>query len=478
MKYIKITLLLLLTTALFAGCSDYFDVKPKTEIRSEDLFQSESGFWRALTGVYLNMANREAYGGYLSWEGIEFMAWQHQTDNGNSSWYSLQRGDYTSTGSLNFIDKTWGRLYNIIAEANYLLFALDEYGSFLAPAVYENIKGQCLGIRAYCHFDLMRLFAQGNLAADPSSLTKPCIPYVTAYDKEITPQQSYAWTLDRAMEDVTEAIGLLDADEYPEAQRVKKIYSNMNIDAIKLLAARIELWRGNTAAALEYANGFIDDKSWRVDAMIPTPLLVDELRFMITVYNLFSWTENQWLPTASNRLVSVRQNSVEENLFMMGQTNYGVENGDMRYLNWYEVNNDGNPDDYGTLSVKVRYGFNSSSNYIALIRISEAWLIAAECELAKTTPESKARAIELINDLRNRRGNSASTFITDEDIPDEELREIIVLEQLREVSQEGQAFFLYKRLNIANMVNSGNPMSAAEYVLPYPQTEQQAGHNQ
>jgi hypothetical protein len=477
MKQIKKTVLVLLTAALFAGCNDWFDVKPKTEIRAEDLFKTERGFWNALTGVYLNMANREAYGGNLSWEGIEFMAWQHKNNTTLGAYYDLQRGNYTATSSVNFINKTWLRLYNIIAEANYLLFALDEYGSYLSPAVYDHIKGQCLGIRAYCHFDLMRLFAQGNLAADPSSLTKPCIPYVTAYSKEITPQQSYSWTLNRALQDVMEARDLLDAGEYPKEQRVSTEKNTLlNVPgAMDLLAARIELWRGNTEAALPHITDHVDSLLKNTTVGITN----DESIFKISVYNLFTWTEKRWEVTNNNRLISVTPNSVEANLFMIlpYQANYGVDKTDLRYLNWYDPYEEGDPEKWGDRSIKVEYFTNSDENYITLMRLSEMLLIAAECQLAKGTSEGKAKAIELVNYLRHRRGNPSGYDVAD-DVADTDLLEIIRLEQLREVSQEGQAFFLYKRINQERPINSENPMTAAEYVLPYPQGEQQVGHQQ
>lgn len=494
MKYIKISLLLLFSAGIFASCTDWFDVKPKTEIRAEDLFKSKEGFWEALTGVYLNMAAEDAYGRYLTWEAIEFMAWQHEAGT-NSDWNDLQAYIYNTTGPLKFIDKTWERLYNIIAEANYLLWALEEYGDVLIPQEYDVIKGQALAIRAYCHFDLMRLFAEGNLAADPSLLSKPCIPFVETYDKAITPQKDYAWTLDRVMKDVTEAIHLLDQEEYAETVRVKKIYSNMNDEAIKLLAARIELWRGNHTAALGYANEIItmiNNEEASVDRDDPKyrwardtnqgGIFVDELLFYISVYKLHTWTTNPdaWGPSTSNELISVTPTSVEENIFMMipEVPNFSVSNSELRYTSWYArpagENNkeEGEDETAGRESVKVKVTEDTDKNYIGLLRISEAWLIAAECELEVGTRD---RAIELVNHLRYKRRNS-ETFMVRPDVPESDLRRIIMLEQLREVSQEGQAFFLYKRLNEEYMVGQTRKMTASMYLIPYPQSEVRVGH--
>ena len=47
----KKTTLILLTVALSGCVKDWLEVRPKTEIRAIDLFQSEEGFWDALNGV-------------------------------------------------------------------------------------------------------------------------------------------------------------------------------------------------------------------------------------------------------------------------------------------------------------------------------------------------------------------------------------------------------------------------------------------
>ena len=40
---------------LIAGCSDYFDVRPKSQVLVEELFESEQGYEDQLIGVYKRM---------------------------------------------------------------------------------------------------------------------------------------------------------------------------------------------------------------------------------------------------------------------------------------------------------------------------------------------------------------------------------------------------------------------------------------
>ena len=52
--YLLACLLITLTT----GCNDWLDVRPNTEQKDEDLFSNAQGFYDALIGCYMTMADR------------------------------------------------------------------------------------------------------------------------------------------------------------------------------------------------------------------------------------------------------------------------------------------------------------------------------------------------------------------------------------------------------------------------------------
>ena len=505
MKYIKISLLLLFSAGVFASCTDWFDAKPRTEVRGVDLFKTEEGFWEALTGVYLNMAHQEAYGANLSWRAIEFMAWQHRSPS-NGDYDDLQLNRYDIQSAIKFIDRTWARLYNVITEANYLIYALENYGNYLNPVVYNNIMAQALAIRAYCHFDLIRLYAQGNLAAQPELLDRMCIPYVEKYSKIITDQRDYGWTLDRLMEDVTAALELFDDSNVLEEDRVEMRRTNMNPFSTMLLAARVEMWRGNKDATMEYieplltaiengtTNRLVGTKldlygsretysglRWARDAgegdMFP-----NEIIFGISLFNLYDLTVDSWKVLTRDRLLSVTPTSGDNGLYLISaqEPNISSAASDLRYSNWYKNSPASNEDDSGFESIKIQRGGNLTPeventmyNIISLMRMSEPYLLAAEC-LVDTDP---GRAIGLVNTLREKR-TIPETHYVQSDISTEDLRKVIMYEQVREFAQEGQAFFLYKRLNTPKMINQQKNalMNVNTYTLPYPQNEQLIGH--
>ncbi len=56
----------LLTLLITSSCEDWFDVDPRTEIKENDLFKDESGYFDALVGVYSIMGRQALYGDELT----------------------------------------------------------------------------------------------------------------------------------------------------------------------------------------------------------------------------------------------------------------------------------------------------------------------------------------------------------------------------------------------------------------------------
>lgn len=85
---------------------------------------------------------------------------------------------------------------------------------------------------------------------------------------------------------------------------------------------------------------------------------------------------------------------------------------------------------------------------IPLIRLSEAYLIVAECEAEK---DNLQEAIDAINQLRLHR-NTPNLELTAEDNK-ESVKAYVTKEFMREVVGEGQLFFYYKRNAMAKVLS-------------------------
>ena len=90
--------------------------------------------------------------------------YQNTTSDGyqNALWYS-----FPSTKTEKYTERIWGNMYNLIANVNNLLYYCDAKKQVLTTEnYYEIIKGEALGLRAFLHFDLLRIYAP-SLAMNP-----------------------------------------------------------------------------------------------------------------------------------------------------------------------------------------------------------------------------------------------------------------------------------------------------------------------
>lgn len=166
---------LLILTVLTSSCESWLDVDPRTKVKSDDLFETEAGFKDALIGAYTLMKAEALYGRELTYGFIDavtgpYAAYNNKVYNEVAQWKYL-----TSTPVRAQIDAMWSKMYNMLANVNNLLDNIDKRQSVFTGDNYNIIKGEALGLRAYIHFDLLRLFAS---AAD---LNKEAIPYVKTY---------------------------------------------------------------------------------------------------------------------------------------------------------------------------------------------------------------------------------------------------------------------------------------------------------
>ena len=143
---------------LFVSCSSWLDVKPKTTVEEEEVFGREIGFKEALTGIYIKMTSTDLYARNLSYGFLDILGQRyHINDKLNYEdelWYT-----FPSTNTQEYTDKIWSEMYNVIANVNNLLYYCDKNRHvFATEHYYEIIKGEALGLRAFLHFDLLRMF--------------------------------------------------------------------------------------------------------------------------------------------------------------------------------------------------------------------------------------------------------------------------------------------------------------------------------
>ena len=137
------------------GCSNWLDVIPEDSVDEKDLFSTGEGYRNALNGVYRQMSQTSMYGQQMSWGFIDVLGQLYNTQKlSNYSAYGIAGKNYAYRDETvkSVIQVIWSNTYNSIANCNNIV---------------GRITGEeALALRAFLHFDLLRLWA-------PAPVTNP-----------------------------------------------------------------------------------------------------------------------------------------------------------------------------------------------------------------------------------------------------------------------------------------------------------------
>jgi hypothetical protein len=498
-------ILIIIAVALFSftACNDWFDVTSGSEIREEDHYSSITGFQQSLIGCYIGMADEALYGKQLSWHLIEFLGNQFEPllqVSTTALEYRIQQYNFQHASSVDAIERIWAKAYSVIANANEALTFLEKNGEMLDEIDYHIIKGELLAIRAFMHFDLLRLYGYGNWANRSAELNaRLTIPYVTVLSKDATPQQTGETTIRKIMADLEEAASLLKDYDPVTGKHPVSFYAEVNADgfmeqrnirlnyyAVKGLQARVLLWEGSDESkkkALAAAEEVIAavEKGIKLDDMntfiyFLTPSNISRSNSSLATEHLFGLNVAD-LPTKIARYINpYYQDTDYAAMYLRPEDAVSLYEGstsDVRYS--VLLNQSTNNSTMGFVPLKV-YESGSLTFYhdkVSVIRLPEIYYIAAECYATGASPDLN-KAMERLNTVRNNRG----LYDTLEELTAEQIVEEIKKEYHKEFLSEGVMFYYYKRTGAVTVPHGAAEMEDEQYVLPYPAFELQAGRVQ
>lgn len=502
-RKIKLLAVSSLAVLSMSSCNDWLNVSMEDKIMEKDLFSNYEGYLMALNGVYMSM--NDVYARTLTTGEIDVMAqYYNVTENNNHRMKLFSSYSYSDVSFESQNYTLWSRMYTLLANLNAVIEHTDIDDAPLTPQQFAVIRGEALGLRAFLHFDLLRLY--GPIFSVNS--TDECIPYQNSTDREIQPLLPADKVLDLIIKDLHEAEALLrDHDpiltegtgntateddgiaHYDMAFRQLRF----NYYAVEALLARAYHWKGDKATAYDIAKHKIIDAITTEDLEVfpwatknkvlqegkPDYLLSSEVIF--SLYNskrsdIYSANFAQTLRALTSRLTFYGSD-------MSGDSKIALfydDDNDIRRNMWTVVEpTQGELGDAGeegevagnTLALNKfapaakDVEFDGTETYrfmMPLIRLSEIYLIAAE------TTSDNSEALTLINTIRNKRECT--------DLPEDcDLGQAITFEMAREVIGEGQLFFFYKRRNAAQLISgtSAEPynMVSTNYVWPIPKEE-------
>lgn len=452
------------------SCNEWLNVKPQTQVELEDMFETQQGFQDALTGAYLRMKNEDIYGNQLMYGYIEYLAQHWDIGSMSPALEKMSRYNYKDKDVERMFESIYRQLYTVIADVNAILGNIDGKEEVFENGMYNIIKGEALAIRAYCHFDVLRLFGPMPDKVYGGRI----LPYV----KEVTIAYHDHHTYDEYVSflkaDLAEADSLLNVSDPVIAEHENLGISTaaaaflgarqvrFNYYAVKALEARFYLWLGgveNKAKAYVCAKEVKEatDKDGKMLYTLGNTKSISNEDFSFSSEHIVAIYDYQLYSTANKNfkegaVYAKAKNIVVPDLYLAGTT-------DIRYTGlWTEVTATN-----GAKSHVIKKYWQKDEtggiNQLPLLRLSEMYFILMECG-----------TLEEANELYDE-------FCISRDIPSveikmpEQLLNILVEEYNKEFYGEGQTFFAYKRLGVEEILWAVDPGNEEAYVVPMPSSE-------
>lgn len=481
------------------GCSDWLDYTPADKQTYEVQFSTPAGFYTSVNGVYNLIAGSSLYGYNLSYGPIEIMGNCYNIPAKNESLTEFNTGTYTGSHASSTFSAIWATAYKAILNANLIMEAIDEHPGVLTERDEKLIRGEMLALRAFLHLDLARLFGP-SINTDPDYkgdkessipyadnsqiIRRPRLPLTELIYDHIIPDLTEAQTLLEEVDPIlTDGVLNYQEEEVENWGRYRQL--RMNYYAATLVKARAYIWILDYENALTEAVKICDDPyaqdlfPW----VEPGKLLANNVNpdRGFSTECIFGFYNNKisdiydyhFAGTLDQDVALYPVKDYESKLFdnhsdYRLQSQWGASVSLVSNLDFVKYKsfkaNESTPEFWATF-----YG---------MMRVSEAYLIAAECYQSK---RDAANMVKYLNPLREARGNTA--YKTNAN-PFTLLKEM-KLEYCREFRGEGQIFFLHKRFWQSFSSSSGNsafdgsgsckngdtPSATARYIVPIPSAE-------
>jgi starch-binding outer membrane protein, SusD/RagB family len=474
----------LLLIVLLGSCKKWIDVKPSDRLAEDQLFSTTKGYLNALNGVYVEMTNAAVYGENMTVSSLDAMGLYYYIADSRHQCYDLANNYYTTNKSSPIFDNMWKKAYELIINCNVIIERCGEGSNELLPGPYFGmVKGEALALRAMLHLDMLRVFGPIYTQADKN---KPCIPYHTSSRPQVFPLLGSEEIMNNVINDLTAAIALLKEADPIITSGVRNAANpngsndmyyrqyRLNYYAAKALLARAYLWKQDKEKALQEALLLL------TEAMDPAKpvfklgvlntatapadfdhMVVQEVMFSLYTLNRQNIYTKFFSPDVAP-LVRLSFNNNDNNTAR--QLALYDDGNDVRQKAWMLLSN---PTRTFLTHVKYNVSTNTSSpNMMPLIRLSEVYLIAAEC--SKTLNEGT----DFLNIVRK-----ARVCVNLAPATTAQLKDLITREFRKEVFGEGQMYFYYKRNAMTSVPNQisltgGNKsINISSYVMPLPVSE-------
>lgn len=479
-----------LLAVTLSACEDWFDVQPKEELSSNILYSTGNGYRMQLNGIYMTLSKADLYGQELSWGFLDAVGQYYSKSKMPQKYQDANDLLYGTSGVKSTIETIWNDMYHAIADANNLIehVVKEDSSRFeLGDRERKLIHGEALGLRAFMHLDLLRLFAPAPAANESGKW----IPYVTSSESVTNTPLTVKETMERILADLDEARRLVavsdsmelngDRDNWnfqargsglPKFFQARRV--RMNMHAVMAIQARAYMYNGQKKEAHDLAKEILGEEpdEWGGPAWNSLYRFTDEWDLMGDIYNrdvkmysdVVMGFANSKCADLYEPYLTLDLNLAIRNVNSLFQDKEMTN--DFRYV-YLITDIEGGAE----VSIKnIRGKLNSGGSQIAafllpIIRHTELSYMMGEylCE----TPGGLDKAIEILRMVQQARGEYREIPITNS----VEYMNALLNEARREFIGEGQCFYMYKRLGLPLNDGVGNIDYGTKVYLPIPDSE-------
>lgn len=454
----------------FTACDNYLDITPDGQVKRDQLLSTPEGIEDALYGAYSQLRGANLYGSELSFSALEVMA-QTFDCYGNDAITALGKYDYKYSTIESMFAGIWTSMYKNISNVNSILNSSLVKNATEYP--YTIYKGEALGLRAFMHFDLMRIYTPQYTIAN---IKDKGIPYATDFSLQTPEFETIEKNYEHLVSDLLEAESLLAEEDYYVGKTTfmtdRQIH--FNLYAVQATLARVYLTMGDKEKAFEYANKVIENSG---KVLKEKTEVINDLAGVLskkeTIFGVYYSGFYSLVNEKLQKIISYYSLNPRDDI--MDIYNTSADGLDYRTTAYFTAIEQGGAPIYRLSKLTDIYelqGITSSRPKdlilgINMIRIPEMYYICAEA-LLETDYD---KALEYFDAVITHRGLEPLESRAEGNVLTQDL---INLERFKEYIGEGQTFFNMKRLNLPITSVDGTQTFAPSneiYVVPIPDVE-------
>lgn len=457
---------IIIFSQLISSCSDFLEVQPVGKTTIPVFFSDMEGIRAALPGAYSAMFeyySSEFYkypdvaGNMLSLKTIT-------ADGDMVNEYNYISEPDDETGAVGYI---WKKIFEAMANVNNILqyqpSLLEKFPKYSDELT--RIKAEALFLRALCHFDVCRVYAQPyNYTVDASHIGIPVLLKTPGADDNIA-RSSVKDVYAQIISDLKESETAFGRVEMQDAYHASKL-------SAQALLARVYLYMEDWDNAIKYANIVIDEipLAYGDDYMA---MFNNNIAGKEAIFRLNGTLKSSSLSKFYNKLTPVAVAS--DTLIRLFD-----DPGDIR-LSLFEKGQDNS--NYVTLKYNITASISEKDKHYDpfVLRASEMYLIRVEANLNMNNLQQAATDLKI---LIARNLNTDIAGITLPETDKNAIKSILIKERAKELCFEGHQFFDITRWkqDLVRSATSNSNVKLLSYpndrfVLPIPQTELEANKN-